>query len=112
MHRNLEKFENTSLYLPFRLPSIRTGVFLHRNWSPENRNLEPVGEMAGVDHACSQVSLSSSKRENHGNDVRCGRLLTELTMATRPWAQVNDLRMLYWLLNTATLRQGRVFKLG
>ena len=102
MHRNLEKFENTSLYLPFRLPSIRTGVFLHRNWSPENKNLEPVGEMAGVDHACSQVSLSSSKREDYGNDVGCGRLTTELTMATRPWAQVNDLRMLYWLLNTAT----------
>ena len=102
MHHNLEKFENTSLYLPFRLPSIRTGVFLHRNWSPETRNLEPVGEMAGVDHACSQVSLSSSKRENHGNDVRCGRLTTELTMATRPRAQVNDLRMLYWLLKTAT----------
>ena len=70
MHRNLEKFENTSLYLPFRLPSIRTGVFLHRNWSPETRNLETIGEMAGVDHACSQGSLFSSKSEDPGNDVR------------------------------------------
>ena len=70
MHRNLEKFENTSLYLAFRLPSIRTGVFLHLNWSPETRNLEPVGEMAGVDYACSQGSLSSSKSEDPGNDVR------------------------------------------
>ena len=34
--------------------------------------------------------------------VRCGRLKTERTMATRSWAQVHDLRMLYWLLNTAT----------
>ena len=74
MHRNLEKFENTSLYLPFRLPSIRTGVFLHRNWSPETRNLESIGEiigeMAGVDHACSQGSLFSPKSEDPGNDVR------------------------------------------
>ena len=61
-----------------------------------------IGEMAGLDHRCSQGSLSSSKREDHGNDVRCGRLTTELTMATRPRAQVNDLRMLYWLLKTAT----------
>ena len=92
------------LFFTFRfwLRSIQHGVFLHRYWSRENRNLETVGEMAGVDHASSQGSLSSSKREDRGNDVRRGRLTTELTMATRPLAQVNDLRMLYWLLNTAT----------
>ena len=46
-------------------------------------------------------ALSLPPREVPGN-VRRGPLKTELTIATKPWAQVNDLRMLYWLLNTAT----------
>lgn len=101
MQNNLEKFENTSLYLPFRLPSIQNGgsfteVGLQRTeiWKRSVRWQVWTMLVPRVP--------SLPPREDHGNDVRCGRLTTELTVATRPWAQVNDLRMLYWLLNTAT----------
>ena len=102
MQSILEKFENTFLYLPFLVTFHTTRRVPPPKLVSREQKFGNIGEMAGLDHRCSQGSLSSSKREDHENDVRCGRLTTELTMATRPRAQVNDLRMLYWLLKTAT----------